>query len=243
MIQPDRHYTDPALADLYDIDSGWSVDRDYYRALPMRPNQCILDLGCGTGLLATAYASDGHSVTGIDPAPAMLDIARTRPGGDAVTWIHGTDQHIPAHACFDLVVMTGHAFQVLLTDRAINQCFQNIARHLAPNGRFVFETRNPAIDWPAKWQGARVLSHPNGDIPQHRQIDQASGEEITFTTTYHLPNGPQISTSTLRFAPLTTITRLARNAGLKVAHLAGDWSGAAFDPEESKEIILHLAPA
>lgn len=29
----DLHYEDPLLSVLYDLDSGWSVDRDFYLAL------------------------------------------------------------------------------------------------------------------------------------------------------------------------------------------------------------------
>jgi hypothetical protein len=41
--------------------------------------------------------------------------------------------------------MTGHAFQVFLTrDDRSAAVLKTIAAHLAPNGRFVFDTRNPA---------------------------------------------------------------------------------------------------
>ncbi len=74
----DLHYTDPALAELYDLDSGWSVDREFYLNLAGSTPKRILDLGCGTGLLGDALAARGHEVTGVDPAAAMLEVARRR---------------------------------------------------------------------------------------------------------------------------------------------------------------------
>lgn len=45
----------------------------------------LVDLGCGTGLLAAAAASEAARVVGVDPSPAMLDYARRR--NNAVEWV------------------------------------------------------------------------------------------------------------------------------------------------------------
>ena len=65
---PKLHYEHPDLAALYDLDSGWSVDRDFYLGLATGGPKRILDLGCGTVFLCDAYASLGHQVTGANPA-------------------------------------------------------------------------------------------------------------------------------------------------------------------------------
>jgi SAM-dependent methyltransferase len=46
----------------------------------------VLDLGCGTGRLTRALAARGRTAVGIDPDPAMLRVARRRPGGEHVDW-------------------------------------------------------------------------------------------------------------------------------------------------------------
>ena len=60
----------------------------------LRPGHRVLDLGCGTGLLATAIAARGPAVTGVDPAAAMLAIARDREGGGRVTWVHADGRSV-----------------------------------------------------------------------------------------------------------------------------------------------------
>ena len=45
----------------------------------------LVDLGCGTGLLAAAAAAESRRVVGVDPSPAMLEAARRR--SDAVEWV------------------------------------------------------------------------------------------------------------------------------------------------------------
>jgi SAM-dependent methyltransferase len=55
----------------------------------------LVDLGCGTGLLAAATASEARRVVGVDPSPAMLEVARGRRA--PVEWIEAgflTYEHI-----------------------------------------------------------------------------------------------------------------------------------------------------
>lgn len=44
--------------------------------LGLEPGDAVMDLGCGSGPLAVAFARLGLKVTGVDPEPAMLDAAR-----------------------------------------------------------------------------------------------------------------------------------------------------------------------
>ena len=45
----------------------------------------LVDLGCGTGLLAAAAAAEAKRVVGVDPSPAMLEVARGR--SESVEWV------------------------------------------------------------------------------------------------------------------------------------------------------------
>jgi hypothetical protein len=88
----DSHYISPRLAKLYDLDSGWSIERDFYLSLAGESRKRVLDLGCGTGLICDALAAKGHAVTGVDPAPAMLEVARQKPNGSKIEWIESSAQ-------------------------------------------------------------------------------------------------------------------------------------------------------
>jgi SAM-dependent methyltransferase len=55
----------------------------------------LVDLGCGTGLLAAAAASEARRVVGVDPSAAMLEVARGRSG--EVDWVEAgflTYEHV-----------------------------------------------------------------------------------------------------------------------------------------------------
>lgn len=56
----------------------------------------VLDVGCGTGALCSTLAQRGFSVTGIDPAEKMLEIAIKKTEGDQITFIHSkAAEHLP----------------------------------------------------------------------------------------------------------------------------------------------------
>jgi ubiquinone/menaquinone biosynthesis C-methylase UbiE len=55
----------------------------------------VLDIGCGTGTFACMLAGRGIEVTAVDPAGAMLEVARAKPGADAVRWVHGDATTLP----------------------------------------------------------------------------------------------------------------------------------------------------
>jgi 2-polyprenyl-3-methyl-5-hydroxy-6-metoxy-1,4-benzoquinol methylase len=235
---PDAHYELPELAALYDINSGWSKDRDFYRRLPGPTPKAVLEVGCGTGLISRALAEDGHDVTAVDPAQAMLDVGKTSPHGDNVHWVQGYAQDFHFERHFDVVFMTGHAFQVLLTDEDIHAALVNIWRHLKPGGIFAFETRNPALPWERIFDTRDTLPTPQGPIAVEWRVDARRGELIRFHTHYHLPDGERVSDSTLRFLPLDRLSEMVTGAGLTIEAVHGDWEAAPFIPQQSREIIL-----
>lgn len=235
---PDLHYEHPALAELYDLDSGWSVDRDFYLGLASGGQKRVLDLGCGTGLLCDAYASLGHQVTGVDPAQAMLDVARTKPYGSHVEWIESTAQSFRSDKRFDLIIMTGNAFQVFLEDQDILAVFETMRIHLAQSGVIGFETRNPAIDWPARWD--KDATHTLGEqmIHQSRRVLKREGDRVSFETRFKFADNELISFSELRFLSKPQIEERLLKCGLRPIAIYGGWHKQPFDAANSDDIVF-----
>lgn len=240
-LDDDRLYRDPALADFYDIENGWAPDTEYCRALA-QDAASVLDLGCGTGLLA-ASLGQGREVMGVDPAGAMLDVARQRPGGADVTWIEADARNFRCDRRFDLIVMTGHAFQCLLTDDDQAALLATIAHHLAPGGHFIFDSRNPAVREWLEWvpaESQRVIQHPRfGAVESWNDVEHDPATGIVTYQTYYkvVATGHTLSAaSRIRFTPKDILAAHIASAGLAVDQWLGDWQGGPWH-EGAKEIV------
>jgi ubiquinone/menaquinone biosynthesis C-methylase UbiE len=232
----DPLYDDARLARFYDLDVEWGADRDFCLDLA-RNAESVLDLGCGTGALALRIAAEtGAEVTALEPAAAMLDIARSRDGAERVDWVQGDARSVDLGRHYELILMTGHTFQVFLTTDDRARCLATIARHLVPDGRFIFDSRNPAV---REWEEWRPdLSGREFDDPEFGRIeawndvhwDTARGI-VTYETVYRAcAGGPEYrAASRIGFPSLDELTLLITEAGLEVERWLGDWSGAELD--------------
>lgn len=147
----DAIFEHPRLAQLYDALDPDRGDLDLYLALARRFGaRTVLDVGCGTGTFALLLADRGIDVVGVDPAAASLDVARGKPGAERVRWIHGDARAVPAELRADLVTMTANVAQAIVAPSGWDATLATAARVLRPNGRLVFETRDPAR---RAWEG------------------------------------------------------------------------------------------
>ncbi len=80
----------------------------------VKAGQRVLDVGCGTGVVAVTAARVGASVVGLDLTPALLARARENSAlaGVDIEWREGDAEQLPfADATFDVVVSQfGHIF-------------------------------------------------------------------------------------------------------------------------------------
>ncbi|MFT4217889.1 MAG: class I SAM-dependent methyltransferase [Micropruina sp.] len=102
----------------------------------------ILDLGSGTGRDAAGLAALGHSVTGVDLAPAMVEHARHRY--PSLEFRVGDLRGCDLRRQFDVVSCMDSALLYCLTHRDLGRCLRVVRRHLRPGGVFVAEMRNGA---------------------------------------------------------------------------------------------------
>lgn len=242
---PEAIYQDPRLVALYDALNPWSRDTDFYLDLAGDTPLRILDIGCGTGLLTAALASRGHTVAGLDPAPAMIDAAQRRPRGDSVRWVCGLASDAPAGP-YDLAVMTGHAFQTLLSDEMIADLMHEVHRRLAAGGRFAFETRNPILESWKAWtpeQTRRIIEvDGSGRLETWHELQDVAGEIVRFDSTYRFQTGETlISKGALRFPGQALIDDLLRQAGFAATRWFGDWDGGPVTPTSHELIAVAKA--
>ncbi|MFN3317474.1 MAG: class I SAM-dependent methyltransferase [Allorhizobium sp.] len=74
------------MARLYDAFNHHGEDGDFYENFTKTPCR-VLDIGCGTGSVTLRLANRGHTVTGVDPADGMLQVARMKDEQGRVEWV------------------------------------------------------------------------------------------------------------------------------------------------------------
>lgn len=115
------------------------------------PGQRVLDLGCGTGTLTLMLqrAAPGADVTGIDPDPQILQIARSKAlrAGDTIRWDQGFATDLPYQdGEFDSVVSSLVIHHLESRDKLI--AFREVRRVLRRGGSFhIVDFGRPVDPW------------------------------------------------------------------------------------------------
>ena len=103
----------------------------------------ILDVCCGTGLLAAELGTRGYRVTGVDASEAMLARARRLLGPHAAL-IHATLPDLPLERTFDAVTCTLDGF-TYLAPADLAPTVKAIAHVVRPAGWLVFDAHTDAM--------------------------------------------------------------------------------------------------
>lgn len=235
----DAAFGHPRLAPLYDPLDPDRGDLDAYLAMAEEFGaRSVLDIGCGTGVLALLLAARGIAVTGIDPARASVDVARGKPGAERVRWLDGNAGDLPPLRV-DLVTMTANVAQAITDPQAWRTTLRGAHESLRPGGRLVFETRDPARRVWEEWaRGTRETTYRVTDIPGVGRVEtwaeltDVSLPLVSFRGTHVFAADGEvlISESTLRFRDRAEIERDLQEHGFVVEDVrdAPDRPGKEF---------------
>ncbi len=136
---------------------------DYYRRRLGRSWKNVLDLGCGTGLLAAGLSGQGFGLTSIDIDAAMLDQASAITGGRLVQMDMCSLGFRP---CFEAALIAQNTLNLLVEEGKIQRCLEEIRRVLAPPGMILahlhcFEPDHQA-DRDNRLLQFQMFDHPEG---------------------------------------------------------------------------------
>jgi len=134
------------LSQVYDM--GWSrfaeqysslIDQllDEYHVGPAR----VLDIACGTGILAVSLAGRGHTVHGIDISPDMVALAESKSMNTPNVSFEVQDMtRFIVRGEFDIITCTFDSLNYVLNIHDVEAMFVRVARSLKKSGLFVFDS-------------------------------------------------------------------------------------------------------
>lgn len=110
------------------------------------PNETleILELACGTGIIAVELAKKGHRVTGLDLSEEMLTLAYERKENEQVPLmlVEGDMRELEIYGSFDLVTCFSDSLCYLTEEEELYQAFSGVARNLKDDGLFLFDVHS-----------------------------------------------------------------------------------------------------
>jgi len=171
----------------------------------LKPEDEVLDLGCGTGRFTVPMAERANRVTGLDLCPAMIEKARekTLQRGLRVEFREGDMTSLQfADKSFDVVTSMVALMHIPLDQR--QAVFSEAARVLKPGGRMIINVKNTtfesicAVD---RFVGVDVTDVEN--------------KQLVFTQNR---TGNDLTTNWYSFSP-EEINRLFTTAGLSLVHM------------------------
>jgi SAM-dependent methyltransferase len=143
-----------SIAELYDHVSPYRAltDVGFYVDAARESGGPVLELGCGTGRVLIPTARAGIEITGVDLSPGMLAVCCKNVAAELaevqarVQLIHAPMTSFELDRAFRLITIPFRPFQHLVTVEDQLVCLDCIRRHLARDGRLVFDLFNPSLD-------------------------------------------------------------------------------------------------
>ncbi|MCU0546716.1 MAG: class I SAM-dependent methyltransferase [Oscillatoriaceae cyanobacterium Prado104] len=135
-----------AFATEYDFAAALQNNNDFFMKHLSSSKGAVLDIGCGSGILAFELARHYDRVVGIDISKKMLEIARQKRSAPNIEYIQMDASDLEFDSQFDLIV-SASTFHHL---KHLPSTLQSIKKLLNPQGKVVFldnvsevETPNP----------------------------------------------------------------------------------------------------
>lgn len=180
-------------------DDHLEKDDDTYQAKVVLPNlerilalsgkERVLDLACGQGFFARQFAPKAQSLVGADLSPSLISHAKERAGGITYHVADASKLSFAKSGSFDVV----YCVLALQNMERLSAVIAEVARVLAPSGRFVFVLNHPAFRIPKRsrwgWDATEKVQFRRTDAylsSSKERIDMAPGSAGgAYTVSFH----------------------------------------------------------
>ena len=233
-------------------DVGFYVDRARELGGP------VLELGCGTGRVLIPTARAGVEIVGVDASAGMLAECRRRlqaepPDVQRRVSLHEADmRRYDLGRAFRLVTIPFRPFQHLLTVEDQLSCLASIRRHLAADGRLIFDVFNPSIPHLARAaDGTETDPEPPFTLPdgrtvvryhrmlEHDLVNQINTGELVYYVTH--PDGRKerlVHRFGMRWLFRFEVEHLLARAGFTIEHLYCDFDRSPYGARYPGDLVI-----
>lgn len=204
-----------------------------------------LEFAVGTGRIALPLAQRDLRVDGIELSGDMVARLRGTPGGQALDVTIGdmASATAPALGGYRLVYLVFNTIFNILTQGGQVACFENAARHLAPNGVFVVEAGVPSAWLRGRTSFVDAERVANDvvvlDVNRYDPVTQILDESHVRLSN----DGVRLGPISCRLAEPSELDLMARIAGLRLVERWGGWRGEPFTGDSARHISVYARDA
>jgi len=209
----------------------------------------ILDLACGSGRHATAFARQGHEVSGLDASQEMIDAAiqLTAMEKATVKYLVGDMQEAPnlVEGPYNLIMCLGNSLALLPTIDDLKRTLRGVHALLARPGTFVAQILNFQE---IRHSHFRFFPLKSGTLEKGDDVVFArffepftdSTKAILVFTGFVKQEATwrtQVKTHEVLQLDQQLFESVLRDTGFEKPELFGGYDGSAFSPLESRNLI------
>lgn len=232
---------------LVDHDGNLRAAADWIAAtLAWAPGDWVLDLACGYGRHLRHLVRRPARWMGLDLLAAQLREARRDLPAGAVAWVQGDMAHLPLRpGALAAVLLLFNSFGYRAEDDGAGDAPERhllgeIARALRPGGRALLEVPNRDGIRRAVAEQPRMVTEGEGlRLVDEWRLDRG-GEVLHGLSIFEHPGGAEEHRFTVRLHSLTSLSALARAAGLRPVRAFGGLTGRPFRAALSEQLVLLL---
>jgi SAM-dependent methyltransferase len=195
-----------------------------------------LELGVGTGRIALPLARRGVRVHGIDLSEAMVARLRAKPGAERIGVTIGDFATATVDGRFSVAYLVFNTIMNLTTQDEQVACFQNVAAHLEPGGRFVIEVGVPALQRLPPGETVRAFAL----TPTHLGFDEYDvAAQGLISHHYEIVDGRlEVVSMPFRYVWPSELDLMARLAGMTLRERWSGWKREPFTSDSSGHVSV-----
>ncbi|CCN49416.1 conserved hypothetical protein [Vibrio nigripulchritudo MADA3029] len=209
----------------------------------------LLDVCCGTGLVTIPLSNDLKRTVGIDFSLPMLRYANEKSKDlNDVEFYEADATNFCIGETFDLISMTGNAFQAFITESSLKAVLGNIRQHMHSNSLFVFDTR---LLCQSNLEAMSICEYrdsyigPNGEQVQvegkgskHQQFENT----ILLDIRREYQSGERYDSQIeLKYWSLDEVRQHLASCNLEVVEMYADWNKTPIE-DSSTNLVAVVQP-
>lgn len=248
----------PDFGFLYDSVPLYAARKDiafYVEEAAQSPGP-VLEVGCGTGRILLPIARAGGTIAGLDSSVQMLERCRERVAAEPVlqgrvTLHHHDMREFDLGATFSLVIAPFRVVQHLIRVEDQLRFLAAVRRHLAPQGRLVFDVFNPNFPALVGADGAEHEDTPEQRLPDGRTLrraarvtrvrwaDQVSEVELIYYVGPRPGAVPErfVQRFEMRWYLPVELTHVLARAGFRLSAMYGDFTRTPLMDGSPEQVV------